>query len=487
MQTHNRHALWLTLALILTLGLAGCYRSAGEDTDPTQVNENVTPGVDETPTDDVQLPPSFTPRPDGDQQTPTVTGTAALAPTVEQATDLPTALPTATFAELPPIGDEASATPEPTATSMPEQLPAMGPTATNTQVALPTTAPTLTFTASWTPRPPTSTATYTPSWTPLPPTHTYTPSPAPITYTPMITYTPSRMPPPSFTPIPSRTPTRGPTATFTVAFYPTFTPSPTLTPYVVAAAPQATAPVEAQPLAERDATTPPPPADDASGQGGGPNEVAMQQTLSPYQATATALVFNATATAAATQGVPLPGATQPPPAQPGGQLPTATTAPAIPAAGSTPVTQNQVCGEHLIAPGETLYRIALRYGVTTNQIVQMNGIVNPDLIKAGDTLTIPCPIPATPTPIATAAGTGPGQGGVGTPATGPFTYIVEPGDNLYRISLRYGVSMANLMATNGLTPATINTIYAGQELYIPASTQTTTGQPIPTQTPNFAG
>ena len=44
-------------------------------------------------------------------------------------------------------------------------------------------------------------------------------------------------------------------------------------------------------------------------------------------------------------------------------------------------------------------------------------------------------------------------------------YVVQPGDNLFRISLRFGVSMQALAAVNGLT--NYNYIYVGQVLIIP--------------------
>ena len=122
-------------------------------------------------------------------------------------------------------------------------------------------------------------------------------------------------------------------------------------------------------------------------------EIAQVATLSPNQITATALVFGATATAAAAQGTILPPLGQPtldpgqaPAAQPTTDpfqqpAPIATAQPTVGAAG-------QVCGEHLISPGENLFRIAQRYNVTVQQMAQANNIVNPDLILAGDTLTV---------------------------------------------------------------------------------------------------
>jgi LysM repeat protein len=42
---------------------------------------------------------------------------------------------------------------------------------------------------------------------------------------------------------------------------------------------------------------------------------------------------------------------------------------------------------------------------------------------------------------------------------------VRPGENLYRISLAYGVPMSTIAAANGI--ANYNLIYAGQTLCIP--------------------
>lgn len=45
------------------------------------------------------------------------------------------------------------------------------------------------------------------------------------------------------------------------------------------------------------------------------------------------------------------------------------------------------------------------------------------------------------------------------------TYVVQPGDNLYRIALRFGVPLSSLAAANGIT--NYNYIYVGQVLHIP--------------------
>lgn len=78
---------------------------------------------------------------------------------------------------------------------------------------------------------------------------------------------------------------------------------------------------------------------------------------------------------------------------------------------------------------------------------------------------------STPTPV---SGIGPG---------GVCIHIVKNGDNLFRLSLLYGVSVNNLAAANGIT--NIQMIYVNQEITIPAC-GTTGVYPPPTPQPLVA-
>lgn len=146
---------------------------------------------------------------------------------------------------------------------------------------------------------------------------------------------------------------------------------------------------------------------------------------------------------------------------------------------------------YVIQPGDSLFRIALQFGVTVDDIVQANNIVNPNLIIAGQELVIPdVDGPAAgqpvPPPAATVpAGTTPPVTG-GTAVEGGVTHVIQPGESLFRISLIYNVSMADIVAANELANASL--IIAGQELFIPGATAsaappasgTTTGGAAPT-------
>ncbi|MEN3003958.1 LysM peptidoglycan-binding domain-containing protein [Dehalobacterium formicoaceticum] len=127
---------------------------------------------------------------------------------------------------------------------------------------------------------------------------------------------------------------------------------------------------------------------------------------------------------------------------------------------------------YVVQPGDTLYTIAQRFGTTVNAIVTMNNIQNPDMIAPGLRLFIftpgptPSPTPApTPTP---------------TPRP-PRTYIVQPGDTLYAIALRFGTTVDAIVNLNNIEDPDM--IAPGQRLRIPQPTPTPSPTPTPTPTP----
>jgi len=102
---------------------------------------------------------------------------------------------------------------------------------------------------------------------------------------------------------------------------------------------------------------------------------------------------------------------------------------------------------HVVQRGENLFRIALRYNTTVEAIAAANGIRNPQLIYVGQRLTIPR------------------GGGTTPPPGGGRTHVVQPGENLFRIALRYGTTPQAIAAANNLP--NVHLIYVGQVLRIP--------------------
>ena len=120
---------------------------------------------------------------------------------------------------------------------------------------------------------------------------------------------------------------------------------------------------------------------------------------------------------------------------------------------------------HVVQPGDTLDAIAREYNSTISAIVQLNNIANPSRIELGLELKIPSaqgtPV-GPPAPTATYA---PPPTPTPLPTNAPITYTVQPGDTLYHIALRYGVSIVELAQFNGLID--YDRLGVGQILLIP--------------------
>ncbi len=130
---------------------------------------------------------------------------------------------------------------------------------------------------------------------------------------------------------------------------------------------------------------------------------------------------------------------------------------------------------HIVQPGETLSRIAARYGVTVQAIVQANHITNPNLIYVGQRLIIPISGTITPTATTTTTTTP-----TSPPDQGYIVYYVRPGDTLNKIAARFGVTVQAIVQANHITNP--NLIYVGQRLLIPTGGATGTPGPTPTGT-----
>ncbi|MEO8287497.1 MAG: LysM peptidoglycan-binding domain-containing protein [Chloroflexota bacterium] len=128
-----------------------------------------------------------------------------------------------------------------------------------------------------------------------------------------------------------------------------------------------------------------------------------------------------------------------------------------------------------VQPGDTLTSIAARYGVSVDELVSANGLPNRSVIYVGQSLTIPTP------------GSKPPTGNSGSSSSPSGTYVVQPGDNLSTIAVRFGTTVAAIMQANGLTSSTI---YSGQVLNIGTSGNsvpaTPKPQPQPTSPPQQA-
>ncbi|NPV66812.1 MAG: LysM peptidoglycan-binding domain-containing protein [Anaerolineae bacterium] len=109
--------------------------------------------------------------------------------------------------------------------------------------------------------------------------------------------------------------------------------------------------------------------------------------------------------------------------------------------------------QHIVRRGETLFRIALRYGITVDALARANNLANPNQIYAGQALIIP------------AAGTEPvAAPGLPVASEAPIYHVVRPGETLGTIARQYGVSWQDIATRNNI--ANPNRILVGQQLLI---------------------
>jgi LysM repeat protein len=135
---------------------------------------------------------------------------------------------------------------------------------------------------------------------------------------------------------------------------------------------------------------------------------------------------------------------------------TPTITPTVVAGAPTAVPAQPSTSLYIVQAGDTLNRIAARFNTTVAAIAQLNGIANVNVIRVGQQLVIPTgggvilpPAPNPPSP----------------PPIQQTTYVVQSGDTLFRIALRFGVPLSQLAQANGIIDT--NRVYVGQVLVIP--------------------
>mgnify|MGYP001179290690 FL=1 len=114
------------------------------------------------------------------------------------------------------------------------------------------------------------------------------------------------------------------------------------------------------------------------------------------------------------------------------------------ATGSAPVATSGVPDMYVVKRGDTLSGIARRFNVSLAALQALNNLRDANRIFVGQTIVLRA-------------------GGATPPPGGLVVYVVARGDSLSRIARRYGVSVAQLKAWNGLKS---DLIFVGQRLVV---------------------
>ncbi|MEO5534804.1 MAG: LysM peptidoglycan-binding domain-containing protein [Pseudolysinimonas sp.] len=137
----------------------------------------------------------------------------------------------------------------------------------------------------------------------------------------------------------------------------------------------------------------------------------------------------------------------------------------------------QVGGRYTILAGETVSRIAAKFGVTAEAILNANGLGWSSIIYPGQTIAIPAAPAAPEAPAAapaienvssvTRAPAAPAPPAAPSAPSAPGgNYVIASGDTISSIAGRFGVSTQAVLDANGLTSSSI--IYPGRTLVIPS-------------------
>jgi LysM repeat protein len=147
------------------------------------------------------------------------------------------------------------------------------------------------------------------------------------------------------------------------------------------------------------------------------------------------------------------------------------TAGAAPTAPATPAPSTG--GRYTIQKGDTITRIAARFGVSTQAVLTANGLGWSSIIYPGQTIAIPgaalavdsvsnvTPVapPATEQPVAEPPAAPPPAAPVS------LSYVIKSGDTVSSIARSFGVSIPSILTANGLSMSSV--IYSGRTLTIP--------------------
>jgi LysM repeat protein len=111
---------------------------------------------------------------------------------------------------------------------------------------------------------------------------------------------------------------------------------------------------------------------------------------------------------------------------------------------------------YYVARGDTLKKLAARFGTSMDAIASLNGIWNYNLIYEGQRLLIPSP------------GGYPPSEPPSYPHPTSGTYVVQWGDTMRKIAAKFDIALGDLIAANPqvLNP---NLIYRGHVIYLPGT------------------
>ncbi len=150
------------------------------------------------------------------------------------------------------------------------------------------------------------------------------------------------------------------------------------------------------------------------------------------------------------------------------QPPTVTLEPSLTSEPSeTPTATGPIT--YVVEEGDSLASIADQFGVSIDQLIAANNLVDPSNIGVGSQLIIPDPDSDLPTETPLPENLVPGS---------TIEYVVKSGDSLLAIAVRFNSTVDSITEANDLDPTEV--LFVGLKLIIQVNIVT----PVPTDTPS---
>jgi LysM repeat protein len=125
-------------------------------------------------------------------------------------------------------------------------------------------------------------------------------------------------------------------------------------------------------------------------------------------------------------------------------------------------------GYYTVVRGDTLSLVARNHGMTTDDLMRLNGIANANMVWVGQKLRVSARVAAVEQPAAAAPSRGL------APGAAEGIYVVQTGDTLSEIAAAHDTTVQQLLVDNGLPNGRF--IFAGQRLRVrPAPAESALG------------
>lgn len=127
-------------------------------------------------------------------------------------------------------------------------------------------------------------------------------------------------------------------------------------------------------------------------------------------------------------------------------------------------------GVHVVKSGDTVWSIAKRYNVSEKAMLDANNLTKKDVLRIGQKLVIPGASPVT-APVAVASRAQPQTPVAASSGTTlrNAEYKVRPGDTIWALARKHGLSEQELLAANNLSKSDVLSL--GQTLLIPSAAE----------------